>query len=77
MAVIAQNLRAGLSLVRHTPVLSSLVILFLPIFMALATIGLAISNGLLIALVYSTLIGIFNAPSFLGRQLLIQRATPR
>lgn len=139
VAAVAHNLRAGLSFVRDTPVLRSLALLFLPIFinygftnslllpfatrslsateleysilegvftigfvvgslamatlanrlhagqwvaisiltMALLTVGLALAWVVPIAVVFSGLIGVFNAPSAIGRQLMIQRTTPR
>jgi MFS family permease len=41
------------------------------------TCGLALGRHTSVAIACSTMIGIFNAPSYLGRQLLVQRNTPR
>lgn len=138
-AAMMQNLRVGLGVVRETPVLRSLVLLFVPIFcvygfsnslqLAFATralsatsfeysliegvfsvgfvagslimatvadrmhagqwiavsilgmgawaIGFALSWSVWFAIACSTMVGVLNAPSYLGRQLLIQHATPR
>jgi MFS family permease len=139
LASVAQKLRAGLDFVYDTPVLRSLVLVFVPTFMvygfvnslllAFATrslgatefeyslmeggftvgfvvgslvmarladrlragrwvaisllgmglfmVGQALAWSVLAAVAFNTLIGILNAPSYLGRQLLIQRTTPR
>jgi MFS family permease len=139
LAAVAQNLRAGLVFVRDTPVLRSLVLVFVPTFIiygfvnslslafatrslgatefeyglmeggftvgfvvgslvmarladrlhagrwvAVSLLGMglfmvcqALAWSVLAAVTFSTLIGILNAPSYLGRQLLIQRTTPR
>jgi MFS family permease len=45
--------------------------------MGAVTIGLGLGRHIWIALACSTMIGVLNAPSYLGRQLLIQRTTPR
>jgi len=41
------------------------------------TAGLALGGQVWVVIACSTMIGILNAPSYLGRQLLIQRTTPR
>ena len=45
--------------------------------MGLFTIGLAGAGVVPFAIMCQAMIGVLNAPSYLGRQLLIQRATPR
>jgi hypothetical protein len=45
--------------------------------MGAVTTGLGLGRHIWIALACSTMIGVLNAPSYLGRQLLIQRTTPR
>src|SRR5580698_6494259 len=45
--------------------------------MGVCTVGLALGRHLSVVFACSTMIGVLNAPSYLGRQLLIQRATPR
>ena len=139
LAAVAQNLRAGLVFVRDTPVLRSLVLVFVPTFIiygfvnslllafatrslgatefeyglmeggftvgfvvgslvmarladrlhagrwvAVSLLGMglfmvcqALAWSVLAAVAFNTLVGILNAPSYLGRQLLIQRTTPR
>jgi MFS family permease len=138
-AAVVDNLAVGLGFVRDTPVLRSLVLLFVPIFcdygftnslqlpfamrtlgataldyslmeggfsvgfvtgslimahvadrlragqwiavsilgMGACTVGFALSWSVSFAIACSTMIGVLNAPSYLGRQLLIQRTTPR
>jgi MFS family permease len=41
------------------------------------TVGLALGHHVSIVIACSAMIGLFNAPSYLGRQLIIQRTTPR
>ena len=41
------------------------------------TAGLALGRQISVAIACSAMIGLLNAPSYLGRQLLIQRTTPR
>jgi MFS family permease len=139
VTVVIRNLRSGLGYVRGTPVLRSLVLLFIPIFvnygltnslilplttrtlggtefdysltqgmfavgfvigslvmarlgerlhpgqwivigilgMGLFTFGYAGAGSVIFVILCSTMIGILNAPSYLGRQMLIQRNTPR
>lgn len=139
LAAVAHNLRVGLGFVRDTPVLRSLVLVFVPIFisygfgnslflpfsiralgatefeyslleglftvgfvvgsllmagladrlhegqwvaisilgMGLFSVSLALAWSVPAAIAFSTIIGILNAPSYIGRQLLIQRTTPR
>jgi CRP-like cAMP-binding protein len=136
---VAHNLRVGLGFVRDTPVLRSLVLVFVPIFInygfmnslllpfsswalgatefeyslleGLFTVGFvvgslvmagladrlhagqwvaisilgtgllcaafALSQAVPVALVLEGAIGVLNAPSYIGRQLAIQRTTPR
>lgn len=45
--------------------------------MGVFTVGLALGHRVLVVIACSTMIGLLNAPSYLGRQLLIQRTTPR
>jgi MFS family permease len=45
--------------------------------MGLFTVGQALAWSVPAAVTFSALIGILNAPSYLGRQLLIQRTSPR
>ena len=45
--------------------------------MGLFTVGLALAGHVSVVFACSTMIGVLNAPSYLGRQLLIQRTTPR
>jgi CRP-like cAMP-binding protein/predicted MFS family arabinose efflux permease len=139
LAAVAHNLRVGLGFVRDTPVLRSLVLVFVPIFInygfmnslllpfsswalgatefeyslleGLFTVGfvvgslvmagladrlhagqwvaisilgtgllcaaIALSQAVSVALVLEGAIGVLNAPSYIGRQLAIQRTTPR
>ena len=41
------------------------------------TVGLALGHHVSVVIACSAMIGLLNAPSYLGRQLLIQRTTPR
>lgn len=41
------------------------------------TVGMALARHVSVVFACSTMIGVLNAPSYLGRQLLIQRTTPR
>jgi MFS family permease len=139
LAAVTHNLRAGLGFVRDTPVLRSLALVFVPIFinygfgnslflpfairalgatefeysllegvftigfvvgslamasiadrlhagqwiavsivgMGLFTVCMALARSVPVAIVCTTLVGVLNAPSYIGRQLLIQRSTPR
>jgi MFS family permease len=139
LAAVAHNLRAGLGFVRDTPVLRSLVLVFVPTFfaygfenslflpfairalgatefeysllegvftvgfvvgslamarladrlhagqwiavsilgMGLINIALALAWSVPAAIVFTTITGMLNAPSYIGRQLLIQRSTLR
>jgi MFS family permease len=139
LAAVAHNLGIGLGFVRDTPVLRSLVVVFVPIFinygfgnslflpfairslgatefeyslleglftvgfvvgsmamagladrlhagqwvavsilgMGLFSVSLALAWSVPAAIAFSTIIGILNAPSYIGRQLAIQRTTPR
>lgn len=139
LATVAHNLRAGLGFVRDTPVLRSLVLVFVPIFvsygfanslflpfairalgatefeysllegvftigfvvgslmlvnlvdrlhagqwiavsvlgMGLFNVALALAWSAPLAITLTLIVGIVNAPSYVGRQLLIQRSTPR
>jgi MFS family permease/CRP-like cAMP-binding protein len=45
--------------------------------MGVFTVGLALGRQVSVVIACSTMIGLLNAPSYLGRQLLIQRTTPR
>jgi CRP-like cAMP-binding protein/predicted MFS family arabinose efflux permease len=45
--------------------------------MGVFSVGLALGHRVLVVLACSAMIGLLNAPSYLGRQLLIQRTTPR
>jgi MFS family permease len=45
--------------------------------MGLFMVCQALAGSVLAAVAFNTLIGILNAPSYLGRQLLVQRTTPR
>lgn len=45
--------------------------------MGVFTVGLALGQRVLVVIACSTMIGLLNAPSYLGRQLLIQRTTAR
>jgi MFS family permease len=45
--------------------------------MGVFTVGQALAWSVPAVVTFSTFIGILNAPSYLGRQLLIQRTTPR
>jgi MFS family permease len=45
--------------------------------MGLFTVCMALAWSVPIAIVSTTLVGVLNAPSYIGRQLLIQRSTPR
>ena len=45
--------------------------------MGLFTVGLALGRRVWVVIACSATIGLLNAPSYLGRQLLIQRTTPR
>lgn len=47
------------------------------VFMALAGVGYSFSGTMSIAILLIGLAGFMNAPSFIGRLLVIQRATPR
>jgi len=47
------------------------------VFMALGSIWYAINYHIALGIFLIGLIGVVNAPSFIGRQLIIQRATPR
>ena len=139
VAVVVRNLRVGLAVVRDTPALRSLFLLFVPIFilfgfgnslqlpfatralgatefeysllegvfsigfvigslamagladrlhqgqwiaisvlgMGLFSVALAISWSVPAAIAFNIVIGTLNAPSYIGRQLLIQRNTTR
>jgi MFS family permease/CRP-like cAMP-binding protein len=45
--------------------------------MGLFSMSLALAWSVAAAIAFTTMIGILNAPSYIGRQLLIQRTTPR
>jgi MFS family permease len=45
--------------------------------MGVFTVGLGLGHRVLVVIACSAMIGLLNAPSYLGRQLLIQRTTPR
>ena len=45
--------------------------------MGVFSAGLALGHRVLVVIACSAMIGLLNAPSYLGRQLLIQRTTPR
>jgi MFS family permease len=45
--------------------------------MAVFTVGLATGGHIAVTIACSAMIGVLNAPSYIGRQLLIQRTTPR
>ena len=139
LAAVAHNLRIGLVFVRDMPVLHSLVLVFVPIFisygfgnalflpfairalgatafeyslleglftvgfvvgsllmagladrlheqqwitisilgMGLFNVALALAWSVPAAIAFSAMVGLLNAPSYIGRQLLIQRTTPR
>ena len=139
LAAVAHNLRVGLGFVRDMPVLRSLVLVFVPIFisygfgnalflpfairalgatefeyslleglftvgfvvgslvmagladrlheaqwiaisilgMGLFNVALALAWSVPVAIAFSAMVGLLNAPSYIGRQVLIQRTTPR
>jgi len=45
--------------------------------MGVFTVGMALGHRVWVVIACSAMIGLLNAPSYLGRQLLIQRTTPR